>query len=102
MDALLIFFLKLLVLPSKPKPELEAEIRAQAAGCSSATPATRSCSVHEQRPAILCSALSLVSVDPEGNDHHPAGHGGALASSGLSTLLALEVKKSGWSATDLR
>jgi hypothetical protein len=37
----------------------------------------------------------LVSVDPEGSDHHSAGNGGALASSRLSALPALEVENLG-------
>lgn len=54
------------------------------------------------RPALLRSALSLVPVDAEGNDHRAAGYGGALASSRLSALLALEVEKPGRAAADLK
>jgi len=48
MIALLVFVLRLLVLPSKPEPQLEAENAAlKAAGCRSATQGARSCPAYE-------------------------------------------------------
>jgi len=72
------------------------------AGHHPATQAARSRSAHEWRPSILRAALSLVPVNPEGDGHRPAGHGGALASGWFSALLALEIAKSGGPAADLR
>jgi hypothetical protein len=43
----------------------------------------------------------LVSVDPQGNDNHPAGDAAALASPGLPSLLALEIQELRRTATDL-
>src|ERR1700726_3808884 len=48
-------------------------------------------SSHEQRPLVLRSALSLVSVDPFGSLDYSTRNAGRLASDRLSPLLALEI-----------
>src|ERR1022692_1591442 len=57
-------------------------------------------SSHEQRPLVLYPAVSLVSVNPEGSHNHPARDPRALASGGLSLLLALEVTPAGRATAD--
>jgi len=49
---------------------------------------------------VLCPAVSLVSIDPEGADDRSARNALVLAQGGLSLLLALEIASTGRSATD--
>jgi hypothetical protein len=44
---------------------------------------------------VLCPAVSLVSIDPEGADDRSARNALALAQGGLSLLLALEIASTG-------
>jgi hypothetical protein len=100
MIALLIFLVRLLALPSKPKRRLEAEnaaLRRQVAvlqrkvrGRVRLTNSDRLFFVLLYRwfPSIL-------------NDRHQAGDVGALASGRLSALLAVEVEKPGRPAAPL-
>src|SRR5262245_35741258 len=99
----LIFSLKLLVLTSKPKPDLEPEnaalgqqvtiLQRKLRGRVQLTNGDRLFFVLLYRlfPSIL-KAMSI--IQPE--------TGGALASDRLSALLALEIEKSGRPAADLR
>src|SRR5262249_2240282 len=50
---------------------------------------------HEDRSLVRCSALSVVSIDPEEHHNHPARNPCALASRRLSKLLALEISRAG-------
>jgi len=54
----------------------------------------------EQRSLVLYPAVSLVSVDPAGSHDHPSRDAGALASGGLSPLLALEIAPTGRATSD--
>ena len=92
MIALLIFLLRLLLLPSRPELRLEAEnaalrqqliiLQRKVRGCVQLTNSDR---------LFFVQALSLVPVDPEDNDGRQAGDAAALASGRLSSLLALEI-----------
>src|ERR1700726_1705848 len=57
-------------------------------------------SSHEQRPLVLRSARSLVSVDPFGSHEYSTRNAGTLASGRLSPLLALEITSTGRAAAD--
>src|SRR5450631_777278 len=101
MIALLYFVMAVLASPFKSRSRLEAEnavlrhqlivLRRKVQGRGSA---------HEQRPLVLDPAVSLVSFNPEGSHNHPARDPRALASGGLSLLLALEVTPAGRATTD--
>src|SRR5258708_38701363 len=67
---------------------------------SFATQAERPGSSHEQRPLVLGSALSLVSVDPSGSHDYSTRNAGTLASGRLSPLLALEIASTGRAPPD--
>src|ERR1022692_2383813 len=54
----------------------------------------------EQRPLVLSPAVSLVSINPECSHDHPARDARALASCGLSLLLALEIALAERAAAD--
>src|SRR5664280_2825696 len=58
------------------------------------------CPTRKQRSLVLCPAISLVPVDPAGSYNHPSRDTGALASSRLLPILALEVTIFGRSAAD--
>src|SRR5216683_2733992 len=49
---------------------------------------------------VLYSAVSLVSINPEGSHNHPARHPRAVAQSRISLLLALEVAPTGRATAD--
>jgi hypothetical protein len=66
-------------------------VRAPTSADRASTPGARSGPVHEQRSPVLPSIVSVVSIDREGNDDHPARDAGAMASCGLPPLLALEI-----------
>src|SRR5665811_2388563 len=68
-------------------------------GCVAAS-AAWPCPTHKQRSLVLPPAVSVVSVDPAGSHDHPARDTGALASSRLLPILALEVTISGRPAAD--
>ena len=102
MIALLIFLLRLLVLPFKPKRRLEAENAALRQQVIVLQRKVRGrVQFTEQRSAVLRPAVSLVSVDPEGDDDRPARDAAALASGRLSSLLALEIQELRRTAADL-
>src|ERR1035437_6969046 len=48
-------------------------------------------SIRKQRSLVLCTAISLVSINPKGPHDHPSRDPCALASGWFSQLLALEV-----------
>src|SRR6266496_251556 len=93
MIALLCLFLALSVSQFKSKSRLERGAPTST-DCAAADGA-RSRPLHEQRSPVLCAAVSLVSVSPQGRDDHPARDPCALASCRLSPLLALEISPSG-------
>src|SRR5262249_31928469 len=68
---------------------------APASADSASAPGARSGPVHEQRSPVLPPIISVVSVDREGNDDHPARDTGAMASRGVPPLLALEIPEPG-------
>jgi hypothetical protein len=102
MIALLIFLLRLLVLPSKPKRGLEAENAALRRQLAILQRKVRGRVRLTNSDRLFFVLLSVVPIDPEDDDDHPAGDAGPLASGGFSSLLALEVEKPGWPATDHR
>src|SRR5258706_3710538 len=51
----------------------------------------RSRSTHEWGSLVLGPAVSMVSIGAQGHHYHPTGDPGALASSRLSPLLAVEI-----------
>jgi hypothetical protein len=53
-----------------------------------------------QRSLVLDPAVSLVSINPAGSNHHPARDARALAQGRLSLLLALEVAPAGRATAD--
>jgi hypothetical protein len=56
--------------------------------------------VHEQRSPVLPPIVSVVSIDRGGDDDYPTRDAGAMASRGLSPLLALEISEPGRPATN--
>jgi hypothetical protein len=102
MIALLIFLVRLLVLPSKPKRRLEAEnaalrrqvgvLRRKVRGRVRLTNSDR---------LFFVLLYRWFPVDPEDSDRHQAGDVGALASGRLSPLLAVQVEKPGRPAAGL-
>src|SRR5260221_7755827 len=101
MIALFFLFLTLSVSPFKSKSRLEAEnaalrhqlsvLQAQGAGSRPA---------HEWGSLVLGPAVSMVSIGAQGHHYHPTGDPGALASSRLSPLLAVEMPLSCWPTAD--
>jgi hypothetical protein len=101
MVALLCFLLAVLASPFKSKSRLDAEnvalrhqvmiLQRKVRGPGPA---------HEQRSLVLCPVVSMVSVDSAGAHDHPSRDARALASSGLSLLLGLEVALTGRAAED--
>src|SRR5947207_13374761 len=73
--------------------------RSESADCAS-TSGARSGPVHDQRSPVLHPIVSVVSIDREGNDDHPARDAGAMTSRGLPPLLALEIPEPGRPATN--
>ena len=102
MIALLHFILAILAAPLKSKSRLEAEnaalrhqlivLRRKMQGRVRLT--------DKQRSLVLYPTVSLVSINPECSHDHPARDARALASSGLSQLLALEVAPTGRATAD--
>src|SRR5262245_21719065 len=86
MVALLFFLLRLLVAPLRPISRLEAE---------NAALRRQLIVVHEQRSPVLPPIVSVVSIDRGGDDDRPTRDAGAMASRGLSPLLALEIPQHG-------
>src|SRR6266567_6499692 len=95
MVALISFLLNMVASLFKSKSRLEArEYCAPTSADRVATQGARSRPLHEQRSAVLCAAVSLVSVSPQGRSDHPARDPCALASCRLSPLLAMEISLS--------
>src|SRR6476660_5259088 len=86
MIGLLCFVLAVLGSPFKSKLRLEAE---NAVLRHQLIVLRRKLRGRKQRSLVLCSALSLVSVDPAGSHDYPARDAGALASGWLLPLLAV-------------
>ena|SRR5262245_47877098 len=102
MIALLIFLLRLLVLPSKPKRRLEAENAALRQQLTIVQRKVRGRVRFTNSDRLFFVLLyRWFSVDPDDSDHRPARDAGALASGRLSPLLAVEVKKSWRPSADL-
>src|SRR5712664_3898043 len=103
MIGLLCFVVAVLASPFKSKIRLEAEnaalrhqlavLRRKLKGRARLT---------KQRPLVLRSALSLVSVDPFGSLDYSTRNAGRLASGRLSPLLALEIMSTGRATADRR
>jgi hypothetical protein len=91
MIGLLRFVLGILASPFKSKSRLEAENAVLRHQLIVAAQDARSTTADEQRSLVFYSTVSVVSVDPAGSHDHPSRDAGALASRGLSLLLALEV-----------
>src|SRR6202043_3411187 len=51
--------------------------------------------VHEPRSLVLRPVVSLVSINPNGSHDYPSRDARALASGGLSLLLAVEITETG-------
>ena len=103
MIALLIFLLRLLTLPSRPKCQLAAENAALKRQLDN--PANPS-SVIASRSLTTIGSFSFSSIrrfpsSPQDNDENPAGNAAALASRRLPSLLALEIQKLRRTATHL-
>src|ERR1035437_7051160 len=101
MIALLCFVLAVLASPFKSKSWLEAEnatLRHQLIVLRRMVHGR--IRTHEQRSLVLYPTVSLVSFNPEGSHNHPARDPRALASGGLSLLLAVEIAPSGRATAD--
>ena len=100
MIALLWLLLAVLASPFKPKCRLETENAALRHQVMVLRRQARSRIQLTNRSVISGPALPLVSVDPAGARHRPAGDGHSLASDRLSLLLALEITFGGRAAAD--
>jgi hypothetical protein len=101
MIGLLCFVLAVMVSPFKSKARLEAEnatLRLQLIVLRRKLAWPRP--AHEQRSLVLRPAVSLVSINPNGSHDYPSRDPRALASGGLSLLLAGEVTIIGRTAAD--
>ena len=87
-----------LLSPGRPGLAIQVEEPASSGECGTLTSVDRfaaqgagSGPAHEQRSLVPCPAVSILSVDSAGPYDHPSRDADALASGGLSLLLALEV-----------
>jgi hypothetical protein len=95
-------FLAVMASPFKSKLQLEAEnavLASTPVECLEAQAAWPR-PAHKPWSLVLYPAVSLVSINPEGSHNHPARDPRALAQSGLSLLLALEVAPTGRATAD--
>src|SRR5215813_11052575 len=101
MVGLLFILLRLLLSPFRPISRLEAENAALRRQLMVLQRQVRGrVPVYEQRSPVLPPIVSVVSIDREGNDDHPARDASAMASCGLPPLLALEIPEPGRPATN--
>src|SRR5213594_1759268 len=91
MIALFCLFLTLSVSPFKSKSRLEAENAALRHQLIVLQRRVRGRVQHKWGSLVLGPAVSMVSIGAQGHHYHPTGDPGALASSRLSPLLALEI-----------
>jgi hypothetical protein len=100
MVALLCFLLRLLASLFKSTSRLEAENAALRQQLIVLRRKVRGRIQFTNGDRLLLIQVSLVSIDPQGRDDHPARDACSLASCWLSPLLALEISQSGRPAAD--